>query len=481
MIEFILTISLLIVLLIPRVRSYLPVLFQNSKLISLMAISGVIHSGTAFLSNEHVLLLELYYSKWICMLVTVYIQYFIGLNIWVFCLLKLMINYGKFFNSNLFIMRMCSKKSTPKSKDIEMNLLTHARINGDDYNIYEQGNLMKGCCRYDYSTIYALTPTFLFIPIVSYSYFNIDKEMICRSEEVIKYAISAWCMVCIILVYFLNRKLYKIKYNRDKFKQYKPIEFILVCGVTVVVINVIIHSYGLWGYVSLRFAATASISILHMACIYALIGNHIYHALKKDIDYSIEFVQSHAWNQRVGLYHQSRRSAIEDFIKFCADHQTMSIHFPESAPARNVLHLLQEAHDELLKESINSQHNEQNSDTVYEWGRRVNKYLAYESPDNVAIILAIELMNSCNSVPERILRDPATYFKLCDKALLRDLTLMYLDKLFGAEFDSKNSSLRNLNVGSIINTNINVYSFEMSEFANEDRQELVFLDDPLKK
>jgi hypothetical protein len=76
-----------------------------------MILAGVIHSVSAFLSNDHIDWLTKFEFDWVCSFVNLFSQYGIGLNIWVLVLLFNMKDYIQSFRiSNSYIVEAITRK-----------------------------------------------------------------------------------------------------------------------------------------------------------------------------------------------------------------------------------------------------------------------------------------------------------------------------------------------------------------------------------
>lgn len=429
-------------LLIKRIRNYIPVIFQDKKNLVIMIVSGIIHSICALLINEHLTLIEDYGSKLLCISISVWIQYGLALNTWVMCLIYRMVNYGKYFTGHMFC--VIKRKEENSYTDIELDVLTSDLI---DKEIDDETIRMKYDIAFNYEKWLILSPIFFSIPFIVYPYTQINDETLCRLDTYTKYLIGMWCIICVIVVIFINKKLAKIKLS-EAFHQYKPINAILYVGSITITINLITHFYGLWYLPTLRLISTSSICILHITSVHALIGKRIYHAIKSDHIYSLKFIKSHEWKRRISLCSPERCNEIEGFIDFCKKNYKL-VDFRTSKLTLAIITLLDLLNKFNKEESIPFN----NSDDTHKEKKRVfNSHFEYGSSNNVCIMLANYLINKMDD-SDFVLKlaiDPVNALLKTPPDILKDYLLDYLDDKFGVLYDEERHT-------NGINNIVNIY------------------------
>lgn len=417
------------------VQTFLPVKFQNTRVIRLLLLGGCIHSISAFLSNEHFSVVESAESKWLCLGNAVFLQYGIGLNLYIFCLMRLMISFGKFFDRNLFMIYYSHKPTHANHVKLKQ-LIPSDEENADFGEVDPTKNI-------DASVFINLVPVILFIPVVIYSTVYIENEEICSVENVVRYFIMGWVTFVFLLIVILNQRLKNIK-NQDTFKQFQPIDTILNESVTVLFINVFVHFNGMWEYASFRFFATVTIACYYIFVTYHVIGKHIYYALRNDSEYSTEFVLNHEWNHRIPVSYPSRATDISNFLEYCGKNATIHKNNPRNKFTVYMIEFLngiQECSVEEAKVCISlppkKGHAPEHVKPKFNWESICNIYLNYASGKNLAVALSNHMFN-LDSFDEYgpALVDPVNFFKTMDRSVLKHIVLAYLDTIYGAGFDT---------------------------------------------
>lgn len=423
---------------IPKVRNYLPIRFQKGKIICFMGFAGVIQTVCAFLSNEHYPLVETFDNTWICMIVTVWTQYFIGLNFWIMSLEKLMIDYGTFFKPGLFNFVCCTRKGDTQ---IQMISITekYSNLNNSSDAPRERVTGIK------YTWIIYLTPSLFAVPLFLYTVQYIQLETVCRTWDVVKFYLVSWCCLSVISVAFVNKKLRSIPCRKEDFKAYKPIETILHFGIVTILLNSSIQFNALWVYPSMRALATSSISLLHIMGIYVLIGKHVYHALRDDRKYAVDYVKTHDTTFRAPIHSEERKSELPQFLAFIASECEISGKLPFLlATAKTLIEMLEalsQWNSSLQIDLVERGASFLRKDYVHPgWQNIIDNYFDYKSPKCMSIILSWHMttgmIHTQDGPTHLLVTDPESVFAVMSLDVLQNYIYSFLDTHFGAEYDA---------------------------------------------
>ncbi len=288
---FVSTILFTCVLLMITRRKYAPLRAKDlSKLIA-MTIFGTIHIWGAFVTNDHFEYLR-NIQRPECSLFSFWIQYFLGLNLWLIVLILRLKTYMWVF-----------------------------------YDTDNHSNPVHFIC-WQVITTAVLALPILLICLVTTLQNGVTWEPIhghCVTHLPYKILLLAWIAFGLITMIYFHVRIRR-KLTTDYYREYEPLGNIVQAGIVVVVFNGLIIFFGGLTFPIGRTIATCLVASLHLFALFRFAGYEMFKAAICDNAYESKFMH----NQRILITKgvtikdlMGDEQIIEDFLCYCSSKPPM--------------------------------------------------------------------------------------------------------------------------------------------------------------
>ncbi len=243
---FLLTGLLMARLMAPR---YPPLQFKDIRWTAFFVFAALKHIFGAFLANEPFHWITLDHHRWTCSVVNIWVQYLLGLGLWMALLTARVAKYGTMLDRRLFHVKR------------GLLYLTFAML--------------------------VLVPMLL-IAIVNTSELGTTwnaKLHTCSTEMPFKIAIFCWILWSLVIIAMLNLSI-RTSWTIGTHTDFVDIRVAVVVGLVVISVNGIITFLGFLHHPLGRLVFISAIVLMHVVTFISLIGAELYGALTKDRSWS---------------------------------------------------------------------------------------------------------------------------------------------------------------------------------------------------